>query len=77
VSEHHERIDGSGYPKGLKGDQISLEGQIIGIADVISAVTSKRTYRLAASKEDVKKILFDPDTKRYDPKLVAVAIECM
>lgn len=77
VSEHHERIDGSGYPKGLKGDEISLEGQILGIADVISAVTSKRTYRLAASKEEVTRILTNPDTKKYDPDIVKIALTCV
>lgn len=47
VLEHHERIDGSGYPQGLKGDDILLESKIIAIADVIEAISSNRPYRPA------------------------------
>jgi HD-GYP domain-containing protein (c-di-GMP phosphodiesterase class II) len=45
VLEHHERLDGSGYPNGLKGDQISLEGRILAVADVIDAMGCNRPYR--------------------------------
>lgn len=45
MSQHHERIDGSGYPHGLKGEAISLEARIIGVADVIEAMSSHRPYR--------------------------------
>lgn len=77
VSEHHERLDGSGYPHGLRGDQISLSGQILGIADVISALTSKRTYRLAASREETIKLLNDSCPDKFSPAVVAAAIECL
>lgn len=45
VLEHHERLDGSGYPKGLKGEQIRLETRILSVADVVDAMTSLRPYR--------------------------------
>jgi putative nucleotidyltransferase with HDIG domain len=47
VVQHHERLDGSGYPKGLKGDEISLEARIIAVADVMEAMTFHRPYRPA------------------------------
>jgi HD-GYP domain-containing protein (c-di-GMP phosphodiesterase class II) len=47
VHEHHERIDGSGYPRGLKGDEILLESKIIAVADVVEAISSNRPYRPA------------------------------
>ena len=47
VLQHHERLDGSGYPQGIKGDQILLEAQIISIADVVEAIASNRPYRPA------------------------------
>ncbi len=77
VSEHHERLDGSGYPLGLSGAQISLSGQILGIADVISALTSKRTYRLAAPREEVIEILNDNDPEKFAPAVVDAAIKCL
>jgi HD-GYP domain-containing protein (c-di-GMP phosphodiesterase class II) len=45
LSEHHERIDGSGYPHGLQGERISLMGRIVAVADVFDAMTSDRPYR--------------------------------
>ena len=51
VYQHHERIDGSGYPRGIKGDEILLEARIIAVADVIEAISSHRPYRPALSIE--------------------------
>jgi putative two-component system response regulator len=51
VRHHHERLDGSGYPDGLRGDQISLVAQIIGIVDVYDAMTTARPYRPALSSD--------------------------
>jgi putative nucleotidyltransferase with HDIG domain len=47
VLQHHERLDGSGYPQGLKGDEILLEAQIIAVADVVEAISTHRPYRPA------------------------------
>jgi putative nucleotidyltransferase with HDIG domain len=70
ILQHHERLDGSGYPNGLKGDQILLEAQIIGITDTFDAMTSDRIYRkgmdpsLAIS--EIKKL----SGRHYDASLV-------
>lgn len=47
VAHHHERLDGSGYPYGLRGDQISVEARVVAVADVVEAMTSHRPYRVA------------------------------
>lgn len=47
VRQHHERLDGSGYPLGIKGDAILLESRVIAVADVVEAITSHRPYRPA------------------------------
>ena len=66
--QHHERLDGSGYPNNLKGDEILLEAKIIGVADVVEAMSSFRPYRPAlgidAALEEISKnkgILYDPE----------------
>ncbi len=51
VYQHHERLDGSGYPRGLKGEEILLEAQILGVADVVEAMSSHRPYRPAVGIE--------------------------
>jgi PAS domain S-box-containing protein len=68
ILQHHERIDGSGYPNGLKGDEIILEAKIICVADVVEAISSHRPYRAALGIDiainDIKKyrgILYDTD----------------
>jgi PAS domain S-box-containing protein/putative nucleotidyltransferase with HDIG domain len=68
VYQHHERVNGSGYPRKLKGDRISIEAKIIGMADVFEAMSSHRPYRpslgLKAALSEIKKnkgILYDPD----------------
>jgi putative two-component system response regulator len=58
VKCHHERIDGSGYPAGLKGDAVPLLAQIVGIVDVYDALTSHRAYRPAWSVEDAIRYLW-------------------
>jgi len=52
VYQHHERLDGSGYPRGLKGDQILPEARIIAVADIVEAMCSHRPYRPARSLEE-------------------------
>jgi HD-GYP domain-containing protein (c-di-GMP phosphodiesterase class II) len=49
--QHHERMDGSGYPQGLKGDQITLKARIVAVADVVEAMSSHRPYRPALGIE--------------------------
>ena len=66
---HHERWDGSGYPKGLKGEEIPLEARIMAIADVYDALVSKRVYKERMSFEDANKIIMEGMGKHFDKKL--------
>ena len=67
---HHEKWDGTGYPQGLKGQEIPLEGRICGLADVFEACTSHRVYRPAMKKEEVLKIIRQGSGKHFDPRIV-------
>ncbi len=72
---HHEKWDGSGYPKGLKGEQIPLSGRIIAIADVFDALTTKRPYKEAWSVEDTLKLINENSGKHFDPSLVPLFMD--
>lgn len=67
---HQEKWDGSGYPKGLKGKEIPLEGRISAICDVFDALTSVRPYKKAWSVEDAMALLEKEKGKHFDPELV-------
>ena len=71
---HHEKWDGSGYPKGLKQKEIPLEGRIAAIADVFDALTSERPYKKAWSVEDAVQLLQEESGKHFDPDLVELFI---
>jgi putative two-component system response regulator len=66
---HHERWDGSGYPSGLKGDNIPLEARIMAIADVYDALVSKRVYKESMSFEKADKIIMESFGKHFDKRL--------
>ena len=66
---HHERWDGNGYPKGLKGEEIPLEARIMAIADVYDALVSKRVYKDEFSFEKANEIILDGMGKQFDPNL--------
>jgi putative two-component system response regulator len=66
---HHERFDGSGYPRGLQGDEIPIEGRIVAICDVYDALTSNRAYRPAYSRNDALAYIVGQGL-RFDPELV-------
>ena len=66
---HHERWDGSGYPCGLKGEEIPLEARIMAIADVYDALVSKRVYKDEFSFEQANQIILDGMGKQFDPNL--------
>lgn len=70
ILQHHEKIDGSGYPRGLKGEQILLEARIICVADVIEAISSHRPYRPALGMEVALREIRANAGKLYDPKVV-------
>jgi|Deesub1362B_J571_1020462.scaffolds.fasta_scaffold00002_346 PAS domain S-box-containing protein/putative nucleotidyltransferase with HDIG domain len=70
VHQHHERLDGSGYPQGLKNGQILLEARIIAVADVVEAMASHRPYRPAKAIQEALKEIKQNKGKLYDPKVV-------
>ena len=67
---HHEKWDGSGYPKGLKGDEIPIEGRITAIADVFDALSSKRPYKPAFPLEKCLQIIRDGSGSHFEPRIV-------
>lgn len=69
---HHEKWDGTGYPKGLKGDEIPLPAQMMAIADVYDALTTKRVYKDAISHEEAVRIILSERGKHFSPDLVDV-----
>lgn len=74
---HHERYDGKGYPKGLKGDEIPLVARIIGIADAYDAMTSTRVYRKRLKNEEVLKEIEKCRGKQFDPVITDVFLELL
>ncbi|HEX2196917.1 MAG TPA: HD domain-containing phosphohydrolase [Actinomycetota bacterium] len=72
---HHEWYDGSGYPRGLKGEDIPVGGRIAAIADVFDALTSARVYRDARSVVDAIEIVKSESGTHFDPKLVDVFLD--
>jgi putative nucleotidyltransferase with HDIG domain len=75
ILQHHERLDGSGYPKGLQGEEILLEARIMAIADVMAAMTSHRPYRPAASIDQALAEIRQDAGKLYDPAVVAACVK--
>lgn len=74
---HHERIDGGGYPKGLKGAQIKPETRILSVADVFDALTDDRPYRKAMPFEKAASILNDMAGPALDPECVGAFLQCI
>ncbi len=72
---HHEKWDGSGYPKGLKGKEIPLYGRIAAVADVFDALTNERPYKKAWSTEKAVKLLKDEKGSHFDPDIVDAFID--
>ena len=66
---HHEKWDGSGYPRGLKGENIPLSGRIVALADVFDALTTKRCYKPAFPLEDSLRIIKEGTGRHFDPKI--------
>lgn len=67
---HHEKWDGSGYPRGLKGEEIPLSGRIMAIADVFDALTNKRVYKPQNKVEEVLTFIKNQKNKHFDPEIV-------
>jgi putative two-component system response regulator len=73
---HHEKWDGSGYPRGLEGEEIPLEGRIVAVADVFDALASKRPYKPALDPETCFEILEDERGKHFDPRVLDAFLAC-
>ncbi|MCV6608960.1 MAG: HD domain-containing protein, partial [Campylobacterales bacterium] len=75
AKEHHEKWDGSGYPKGLKEEEIHIYGRITAVADVFDALGSKRVYKDAWELDRILKLFEEEKGKHFDPKLVEIFFE--
>lgn len=72
---HHEKFDGTGYPDGLKGEDIPLAARIVGLADFYDALTSKRVYKRKYTHDEAKKLILDHQGTHFDPVLVHIFLE--
>jgi len=77
VRQHHERLDGSGYPHGLKANEILLEARILAVADTIEAISTHRPYRPSLGTDKaIEQITLEAGT-RLDPDIVTIAIDLL
>ncbi len=77
ILQHHERLDGSGYPQGLKGDDILLEARIMGVADTVEAILSNRSHRPASEKDSPLQELTVKKGRLYDPDVVDACLKIL
>jgi putative two-component system response regulator len=77
VLYHHERLDGSGYPYGLKAEGIPIEARIVAVADTFDALTSDRPYRKACSRSEARRVLIEEAGSRLDPKAVTALFSAL
>ncbi len=77
IRYHHENYDGSGYPEGLKGEEIPLGAQIISICDVYDAITNERSYADRMTKEEALNLIKNLKGKKFKPEIVDVFIKMM
>ena len=73
---HHERWDGSGYPNGLKGEDIPISARIVALADVYDAVVNKRVYKSAFPHDVAKRMIMEQSGKHFDPAIVQAFSDC-
>jgi HD-GYP domain-containing protein (c-di-GMP phosphodiesterase class II) len=74
---HHEKWDGTGYPRGLKGEEIPLAARIFAVADVWDALTSDRPYRRSRSKGEALQYIKSQAGEHFDPKVVEIFLSIM
>lgn len=74
---HHERYDGTGYPRGIKGNEIPLEGRIVAIADNFDALTTQRVYKPAYDFDHAKELMLKERGKHFDPDLLDIFFDSM
>ena len=69
---HHERWDGSGYPSGLKGEEIPLSARVMAVADVYDALISDRVYKKAIPPQEALEIIYSEAGTHFDPDIVRI-----
>jgi HD-GYP domain-containing protein (c-di-GMP phosphodiesterase class II) len=74
ILQHHERLDGSGYPHGLKADEIFLESRILAVADVVEAMSSHRPYRPTRGIDAALDEVLSSSGTLYDPEAVQACV---
>ncbi|WP_051569432.1 HD-GYP domain-containing protein [Alkaliphilus transvaalensis] len=77
ILQHHEKYDGSGYPHGLRADEISIEAYILAVADAFDAMTSDRSYRKGMTREKAMKILHEDSATHFHPQVVKCFMEIL
>jgi putative nucleotidyltransferase with HDIG domain len=77
ISQHHERLDGYGYPEGLRGDEISQFGRMIAIVDTYDAITADRCYKAGKSSKKALQVLLQYAPEKYDEGLVKQFVQCI
>lgn len=75
METHHEKWDGSGYPNGLKAEEIPISGRLMALADVYDALISERVYKAAFTHEEAKQIIIDGKGSHFDPDVVDAFLE--
>ena len=75
AAQHHENYDGSGYPKGLKGDGIHIFGRIVAIADVFDALSMERAYKTAWPIEEILSFMEEQKGQKFDPYLIDLFLQ--
>jgi putative nucleotidyltransferase with HDIG domain len=74
IQHHHEKYNGKGYPKGIKGEDIPIEARIVSVAECFDAITSDRPYRKAHTKEKGIEIILSMKGEHFDPEIVDVFV---
>ena len=77
IIAHHEKFDGSGYPYGLKGDQIPMGARILAVVDAYIAITDERVYRKARSHKEAMAELVKHSGSQFDPTIVDAFLKLM
>ena len=77
VLYHHERLDGSGYPYGLRAEAIPIEARIVAVADTYDALTSNRPYRKARTQWDARRVLLEEAQGRLDERVVSAMFKAL
>lgn len=74
---HHENFDGTGYPYGIKGEDIHIYGRILAVADVFDAMTTERPYKKPIPLEETLRMIKDDSGRKFDPKIVDAFFSCL